>query len=554
MAVTTLLTSVPDDRALQGAVAPSLPNDAVRTLERAFGRSFSLIDGATGEVLIEAADAPRRDWALRTEVCREVARRGQPEFIDEEDPFITLAIPTSTREGVPPVAVATFVTRGMRPGENVSHACAMLGMDPLAGTSWAVDQAPWPPDALLRLAELALMDCASRSRIRDLEHETRSLSVNLASTYEEISLLYRLTQNLRISESDEDLGRIALEWLAEVIPAQALVMQLLPLAPGDASLRHTARSQSVLLTYGDCPIDESQFDALMAHLAPGQGHRPIVMNRAVTGREGWPCAAVRQMVVVSLVEGEHTFGWLAAINHADDAEFGTVEASLLNSVGAILGIHSGNLELYRQQSELLAGIVRALTSAIDAKDQYTCGHSDRVARLAVRLAEELGCDARVLNTIYLAGLLHDIGKIGIDDQVLRKPDKLTAAEYEHIKRHVVIGHKILRDLGKLEDVLPVVLHHHESWDGGGYPNRLVKQDIPLAARIVAVADSYDAMGSDRPYRKGLPDDKIEKILRSGAGQQWDPDVVEAFFRARDDLRTICNSEQEQVEIDFQQWK
>jgi len=220
----------------------------------------------------------------------------------------------------------------------------------------------------------------------------------------------------------------------------------------------------------------------------------------------------------------------------------------------ILGIHSGNIDLYRQQSELLTGIVRALTSAIDAKDPYTCGHSDRVARVAVRLAQELGCDPKSLNTIYLSGLLHDIGKIGVNDAVLRKPGKLTVAEYEHIKTHVQIGHRILFDLRKLDDVLPVVLHHHESWDGQGYPQQLPADKIPLAARIVAVADAFDAMGSDRPYRKGLPEEKIDEILRAGAGKQWDPEVIEAFFRARDDLHDVMRRGPERMEIELQQWK
>src|SRR5206468_868648 len=133
----------------------------------------------------------------------------------------------------------------------------------------------------------------------------------------------------------------------------------------------------------------------------------------------------RELVIVSLCEGENCFGWLAAFNHTQGEEFGTIEANLLSSVAAILGIHSGNSELYQQQREFFAGVVGALTSAIDAKDPYTCGHSDRVARVAVRLAEELGCDKKQLDTIYLSGLLHDVGKIGIDDNVLRKPAKLT---------------------------------------------------------------------------------------------------------------------------------
>ena len=126
-------------------------------------------------------------------------------------------------------------------------------------------------------------------------------------------------------------------------------------------------------------------------------------------------------------------------------EFGTVEASLLNSIGAMLGIHTGNRDLYRQQTEFLASVVRALTSAIDAKDPYTCGHSDRVARISVRLAKSWAA-SEMLHTLYMAGLLHDIGKIGIDDAVLRKPGKLTDEEFEHIKQHPELGYRILADI------------------------------------------------------------------------------------------------------------
>ena len=239
-----------------------------------------------------------------------------------------------------------------------------------------------------------------------------------------------------------------------------------------------------------------------------------------------------------LAEGNNIFGWLAAFNHSQGREFGTVEASLLTSVATILGIHSGNSELYRQQKDFFAGVVAALTSAIDAKDPYTCGHSDRVARVSARLAQQLGLPQESINTIHLSGLLHDIGKIGIDDTVLRKPGRLTEEEYEHIKTHTVIGHRILFGIKQLDEVLPVVLHHHEQWDGKGYPHQLAGEQIPLLARIVAVADAFDAMGSDRPYRQGMPDEKLDAVLRDGAGKQWDAAVVAAFFAARDDIREI----------------
>jgi HD-GYP domain-containing protein (c-di-GMP phosphodiesterase class II) len=157
-----------------------------------------------------------------------------------------------------------------------------------------------------------------------------------------------------------------------------------------------------------------------------------------------------------------------------------------------------------------------------------------------------------VRSIYLSGLLHDIGKIGISDSVLRKPDKLSHDEYEHIKQHVVIGHKIMLDLGKLDEFLPVILYHHESWDGGGYPGHLGAENIPLPARIVAVADAFDAMGSDRPYRKSLPDEEIDEIFHAGAGRQWDPNVVDAFFRVRADVREIAQSQYTSGGIELRQ--
>ena len=527
-------TPSPSDSGQPGQELASL----AAQIEQAVGSPMTLIDGATGDVLL-AVDAVSRDWGLRAEVCREVARRGRPELIDDEDPLITLAIPLVDRAGNPVVAAGTFITRPVAIDEDLSRQAEALGMDAGSTSLWATRQSPWPPEALLRLAEMIASSFETRRRVDELEREARDLSVHLASTYEEISLLYRLTQNLRISASDEELGRLALEWMSDVVPAAAVAIQLLPSPDSGTSVRHEARNCPVFLAHGHCPLDNDRFSALVNHLGPAVLAHPVVVNPPRSRQDEWPEKEVRQLIVVSMAEGDNLFGYLAAINHVGDGEFGTVEASLLSSVAAILGIHSSNIELYRRQAELLAGIVRALTSAIDAKDPYTCGHSDRVARFAVRIAEQLGCDAKTLDTIYLAGLLHDIGKIGVEDHVLRKPGQLTNEEYEHIKRHVEIGHKILSGLGKLEDVLPVVLYHHESWDGAGYPEQLQADRIPLSARIVAVADSYDAMSSDRPYRKGMPPEKIEAIFRSGQGRQWDPQVVQAFFQVWDDIRAMA---------------
>jgi len=519
-------------------------------LDRTFGARFALVEGETGDLVYLPTGEPIGDWNVRVALCQAIARRGRPEFLDDEAPVLVLGVPMALDDDTTLVGVSTFLSRPVQPGESLDGPAAHLGISRAELSRWSQQQQPWNAGSLLRVAELAMAQWQASQRVVRLEQETVSLSDHLAATYEEITLLHRLTQNLKLSKSDEELGRVALDWLAEVLPAQALAIRLLPVSGKPSSPSQKLRTEPLLITHGDFAWTDQEVARLIDHLGSSGKTQPLVLNPPVTEAADWPVRGIRELIAVPLAENQNLFGWMLAFNHIGHGQFGTVEANLLGSVAAILGIHGGNIELYRQQSELLAGVVRALTSAIDAKDPYTCGHSDRVARISVRLAQELGCDARLLNTIYLSGLLHDIGKIGIDDHVLRKPGKLTDDEYEHIKQHVRIGHRILIDLRKLDDVLPVVLHHHESWDGTGYPGKLAGAQIPLPARIVSVADAYDAMGSDRPYRKGLAEDKIGEVFRAGAGKQWDPEIVAAFFRAQVDLREIVHksSDDDDVEV------
>jgi HD-GYP domain-containing protein (c-di-GMP phosphodiesterase class II) len=157
----------------------------------------------------------------------------------------------------------------------------------------------------------------------------------------------------------------------------------------------------------------------------------------------------------------------------------------------------------------------------------------------VELGRELDLQEDELSDIYLAGLLHDIGKIGIPDTVLLKTGSLTAEEFEQIKQHVTIGYNILSDLRPLRNLLPGVLYHHERWDGKGYPEGLAGEGIPLVARILAVADAFDAMNTKRPYRDAIPFEKVEETLAKGAGSQWDRRVIEAFMRCRGRVHLIC---------------
>jgi putative nucleotidyltransferase with HDIG domain len=169
-----------------------------------------------------------------------------------------------------------------------------------------------------------------------------------------------------------------------------------------------------------------------------------------------------------------------------------------------------------------------MVTAIDAKDPYTQGHSLRVSELSVAIAQELGLTENFINNLRVGSLLHDIGKIGTPDHILKKEGKLTEQEYDEIKAHTVIGHNIMRQSMALQPVLPAILSHHERLDGSGYPYGLRGDEIPLMSRIVAVSDVFDAMASERPYRPGKPIDAIIKYLQTTAGISLDQDCIHAL--------------------------
>jgi putative nucleotidyltransferase with HDIG domain len=192
-----------------------------------------------------------------------------------------------------------------------------------------------------------------------------------------------------------------------------------------------------------------------------------------------------------------------------------------------------SFELYTKMRIVYLETIRALAAAIDAKDPYTKGHSERVAETSVALAQELNLSDRDIENIEYTALLHDIGKIGIADNILGKESKLTNKEFDKIKEHTVMGAKIIEPVDFLKNSYKAIYHHHEKYNGKGYPDGLKSEDIPLSARIIAVADAYDAMGSDRPYRKKLNHNKILRELKEQSGKQFDPEVVKVLISVLD---------------------
>jgi len=188
------------------------------------------------------------------------------------------------------------------------------------------------------------------------------------------------------------------------------------------------------------------------------------------------------------------------------------------------------LESRRQLEESHFEALQTLSAALDARDRYTAGHSERVAEYAVELARVLGLAKEDLDSIRRAAQLHDIGKIGIRDTILFNRGELSYPDAKEMQRHPRIGAALLARLGYLESIVPLIAHHHEHFDGKGYPDGLVGEQIPLGARIIAVADAFDALTTDRPYQRARSPEQAEQVLAERSGSQFDPRVIEAFLK------------------------
>lgn len=205
------------------------------------------------------------------------------------------------------------------------------------------------------------------------------------------------------------------------------------------------------------------------------------------------------------------------------------DVRLLTILADQAAINLENIELFSNLQSFYLEMIQTLARAIDAKDSYTYDHADRASHYARLIAQKMNLPKVLVNQIEYAALMHDIGKIGIEEQILRKSGKLTPEEIEIIKKHPSIGHKIISPVAFLTPVAPMVLYHQEWYDGNGYPEGLSGEEIPLGSRIVAVIDAYDAMTSDRPYRKAKSKEYAISELKNGAGTQFDPQVVEVFI-------------------------
>ncbi len=477
-------------------------------LQEEFQAAFKVYDATNGTLLWPATSAdgePALDPQIVAEF-QQITKSGQAQVLAVPQRGFVVRLPLSFPGTIPLIAESSIkALAGGGPGRTEEQSR-------LRG---------WAQAVLDRLQQADLL--------RTRRYAEDDLKQQVKKAWELNLTVERLVRHLRIHRDVEVGIEQALDTALPFIGAQSLIWV-------PAKLESMmVRGQRVLTGFDACELIK-----ILKKSEDLKDMGLLIVNQVRGTPLGNEFPSITNVMVMTVPVGSTT-GWVIALNKQQDeadADFRNSDAAALAPFAALIGFLIRSCDRYQDLKELLVGLTRSLASAVDAKDPYTYGHSERVARIAIELGRELGLVGDDLSDLYLAGLLHDVGKIGIRDDVLGKHGPLTSEEHEHMKQHPVIGHSILKDLRQVSNLLPGVLHHHERWDGKGYPHGLAAEAIPRLARILAVADSYDAMSTSRPYRKAMSPANVETILDEGAGSQWDPQVIQAFQKAKVRVRTI----------------
>jgi len=374
------------------------------------------------------------------------------------------------------------------------------------------------------------------------EEQIEMVSAELAQTYEELVLLHRLSTNMKVTEADSNFLQMACDSLTDIVFVEGIAILLERIIDNEQQWVIAAGS-------GLIDIDEQTAAILHSRLIEEicNGKEALLDSEVDSAfRYDWP-SRIKNIIAVPLfgkdkIESHFAgrtqsdnsiMGLMVAINRIGKQDFDSTDVKLFNSVAGGCAVFIENGRLFKDLKELFIGSLKALTSSIDAKDKYTHGHSERVAFIsrwiAERLSDKESLEEEQIHKVYLTGLLHDIGKIGIEEAVLRKSGKLTKQEYGCIKKHPSIGAGILREIKQMRDIVPGVLCHHERVDGRGYPNGLVGEKIPLTGKIIGLADSFDAMTSKRTYRDAMTVEQALTEIEKGLGTQFDEKIGRVFL-------------------------
>ncbi len=355
------------------------------------------------------------------------------------------------------------------------------------------------------------------------EIERRGLVTETLHKYKEITLLYDLVEKVASCLDRREVARLVIEQARRVIEFDRMSLWVLGREEGGLELL-AAHGQAA--EAGETATMRSDQGVVGSVLASGQAE--IVNDVAADSRFVAGAARIGSLMCAPLKTSEAIIG-VSCLSSEQPVSYKAEDLKLFSTLTYQAAVAIENASLYEQLQEAFYTTVYTLAETIEKRDPYTGNHTKRVMEYSLAIGNTLGLGQQDLTRLQLAAVLHDVGKIGVRDNVLLKEGPLTAEEFAQIKQHSAYGAEIVCNIKKMKDIIPGVRHHHERFDGRGYPDGLAGEEIDLIARIIAVADTFDAMITDRPYRKGLDIDTAFAELRKNAGGQFDPRVVEAFF-------------------------
>jgi putative nucleotidyltransferase with HDIG domain len=352
--------------------------------------------------------------------------------------------------------------------------------------------------------------------------------VGLAAGSERLSRLVYLSRAIAAEQVSQRMLRVAGRELTQLLDAEACLISQLEggllreVADYARSERQVARGLSYYLS--DYPataeVLESRVPSSISAADPGVDPAELFVLREME---------MQAVLLVPLVVAGRTWGLIEVYDSRPRA-FPALERHVAELAAAQIGGLLAAFEHEERAQRLYRETLASLSNALEAKDAVTSEHTEEVVRLAVAVAAELDLDLEAVRNVELGSVLHDIGKVRVPEAILNKPGSLTEEEWTIMRTHPEVGERILRPIQSLQPILPIVRHHHERWDGTGYPDRLIGRAIPLGARIVAVCDAYRAMTEDRPYRSALDAGEARRELRERVGTQFDGDCVAALLR------------------------
>ncbi len=357
-----------------------------------------------------------------------------------------------------------------------------------------------------------------------LRKEIDSLASELSNRYEELNLIYSIGNRLKVSDDLLSTARYVIKEASGILHGHTMVLSV-----PDKGIFEYVSGNAEYST--DRPLDI--INEIRKECNSGKTH--IVVNRCDEFRgNGFTRDNWFKFIATPVKLKDECRGVLIALSDPQEKDYTTCDLKLMTVLAGQLSIIITNNELYQNLKDFLLNFVKSMVSVIEAKDTYTRGHSERVNGISVMIARAMGLSQKDIENINWASILHDIGKIGVSESILTKPGRLTEEEYNIIKTHPMKGHEILKHIIQLKDALQGITYHQETYDGSGYPEGLKGKEIPLYARIIAVADTYDSITSSRAYRMRNTHVSALKEIERVSGSQLDPEIVEIFKKVCED--------------------